>query len=91
LYDEMATDKVGAWDYTLYGSPQYFLYLLRRHVVVGAFSHPKYGGNAGGAGWAYLSEKFHLPPAAPAQAGQPLFDWRHALEKPLGTNADYLG
>ena len=38
LYDEMATDRVEGWDYELYGSPRYFLYLLRRHVVTGACS-----------------------------------------------------
>ena len=47
LYDEMASDNVADWDKSAYSSPQYFLYLLRRHVVTGAFCHPKYGGNAG--------------------------------------------
>jgi hypothetical protein len=91
LYDEMASNQVAGWDYGLYGSPQYFLYLLRRHVVTGAFCHPKYGGNAGAAGWAYLSEKFRKPSPAPGQAGQTLFDWKRSLEAPLGNNPDYLG
>jgi hypothetical protein len=91
LYDEMATNQVAGWDYNLYGSPQYFLYLLRRHVVAGAFCHPKYGGNAGAAGWAYLSEEYHMSPPAPGQPGQTLFDWKRALEVPLGSNPDYLG
>jgi hypothetical protein len=91
LYDEMATDKVQGWDYALYGSPRYFLYLLRRHVVTGAFCHPKYGGNAGAIGWAYLSERFTLPSPAPGKPGQTLFDWRRSQEHPLGVNADYLG
>src|SRR5262249_19838699 len=80
LYAEMATDKLAGWDYSVYGSPQYFLYILRRHVVTGAFCHPKYGGNAGAAGWAYLSEEYHMDSPAPGQSGQTLFDWRWALE-----------
>ena len=42
----------------------------RRH---GAFSHPKYAGNVGAAGWAYLSEKYFE-----VKDGQrsTLFDWR---------------
>lgn len=91
LYDQMAQNQVPGWDYSAYGSPQYFLYLLRRHVVTGAFCHPKYGGNAGGAGWAYLSEEFRLPSPAPGKPGQTLFDWQRAIEPPLGTNPDYLG
>ena len=51
LYNEMATNQVAGWNYDAYGSPQFFLYLLRRHVVTGAFCHPKYGGNVGAAGW----------------------------------------
>jgi hypothetical protein len=78
LYEEMASNNVPGWDYTVYNSPQFFLYLLRRHAVVGALSHPKYGGNTGAAGWAYLSERYP-------------FDWRAAIEKPLGVSADYLG
>ena len=54
LYNDMASNTVAGWDYQVYSSPQYFLYLLRRHAVTGAFCHPKYGGNAGAAGWAYL-------------------------------------
>jgi hypothetical protein len=91
LYQDMASNQVDGWDYDAYGSPQYFLYLLRRHVVTGAFCHPKYGGNAAAAGWAYLSEKYSQAPAAPGQAGRTLFDWSRALEAPLGANSDYLG
>lgn len=78
LYDQMAANNVPGWDTQKYGSPQYFLYLLRRHVAIGCFSHPKYGGNTNGAGWAYLGEKYP-------------FDWRRAIEKPLGNNNDYHG
>jgi len=83
LYDEMARDpgkpanRIDGWDYGAYDNPWFFLYILRRHAVTGAFAHPKYAGNVGAAGWAYLSEKY-------------VFDWRAALEKPLGTNEDYL-
>lgn len=85
LYNEMSTDKVNGWKYEQYGSPLYFLQLLRRHTYTGAFSHPKYGGNVGGSGWAYLSERFQ-----DAQ-GQTLFDWRKAVEQPMGIDADYHG
>lgn len=91
LYNEMASNNVAGWDYNAYSSPQYFLYLLRRHVATGAFCHPKYGGNAGAAGWAYLEDRYRLPSPAPAKEGATLFDWSRALEKPLGSNADYLG
>jgi hypothetical protein len=91
LYTEMESDRVQGWDPAVYASPRYFLYLLRRHVATGAFCHPKYGGNAGGAGWAYLEDRFRAPQPAPGVAGASLFNWRRALEKPLGINADYLG
>ena len=32
LYNDMASNTVAGWDYQAYASPQYFLYLLRRHV-----------------------------------------------------------
>ena len=62
LYNQMAQDSgVQGWDYSRYGSPRYFLQLLRRHTYTGAFSHPKYGGNAGAAGWAYLAHNLTDP------------------------------
>ena len=76
LYDQMASGTVPGWDYSAYGNPSFFLYILRRHAVVAAFAHPKYSGNVGAAGWAYLSEKYP-------------FDWRPALESPLGTSPHY--
>lgn len=85
LYNEMATDQVTGWDHNQYQSPQYFLALLRRHTYTGAFSHPKYGGNTGAVGWAYLSERFR------DRNGHTLFDWRRAVEKPLGTHPVYRG
>jgi hypothetical protein len=91
LYNEMASNQVAGWDYTAYSSPQYFLYLLRRHVVTGAFCHPKYGGNAAAAGWAYLSERYNTPSPAPGGKPTTLFDWGRALEPPLGYNKDFLG
>ncbi|PSF38261.1 hypothetical protein C7H19_07280 [Aphanothece hegewaldii CCALA 016] len=84
LYNEMTTNIVNGWDYNQYNSPLYFLQLLRRHTFTGAFTHPKYGGNIGAAGWAYLSERY-------SDAGKTLFDWRQTIEKPLGINSDYHG
>ncbi|WP_222371240.1 hypothetical protein [Rhizobium leguminosarum] len=88
LYERMAASKLGdgsipGWDYSAYDNPAYFLYILRRHAVTAAFSHPKYGGNVEAAGWAYLSERFSEPQAAS------FFDWRPALEPPLGTSSYY--
>lgn len=91
LYNDIASNTVAGWDYQAYSSPQYFLYLLRRHAVTGAFCHPKYGGNVGAAGWAYLEDRYRQPSSGPGRAGATLFDWTRALEKPLGVNADYLG
>lgn len=86
LYNQMASNNVPDWDYQRYQSPQYFLQLLRRHTISGAFSHPKYGGNVGGAGWAYLSERY-----VDKDTKETLFNWRKAVEKPLGLNEDYWG
>ncbi len=86
LYDEMKTDFVEGWPVERYGSPLYFLTLLRRHTYTGAFSHPKYHGNAGGAGWAYLRETFITP-----STGQTIFDWARSQEAPLGQDPNYLG
>lgn len=79
LYNELGSGNVPGWDYAQYGGPSYFLGTVRRHTYMGAFSHPKYGGNPGGMSWDYLAEAF------------PPFDWRQALEPPLGTSAEYLG
>ncbi len=78
LYEEMAGNDVTGWDYAAYGSPRYFLDLLRRHAFTGAFSHPKYGGNLSASGWAYLQSR--VP-----------FDWRRSLERPWGTSDHYRG
>jgi hypothetical protein len=91
LYDQMAANDVPGWDLQKYSSPQYFLYLLRRHVAIGCFLHPKYGGNTNGGGWAYLGERFKIPPDAPPGTGTTLFDWQRAIEKPLGNNNEYHG
>jgi hypothetical protein len=85
LYTQMASGQVPGWDTSVYGDPQFFLSILRRHLVSGAFSHPKYGGNAGGAGWGYLSERYT------DQAGNTLFNWARAIEEPLGVNEEYKG
>lgn len=86
LYEQMASGTVPGWDYGAYENPRYFLQLLRRHAITGAFAHPKYCGNSGASGWAYLGERYRDP-----ETGQTLFDWRRALERPLGTNEHYRG
>ena len=91
----MAQDTgVQGWDYSRYSSPRYFLQLLRRHTYTGAFSHPKYGGNAGAAGWAYLAHNLADPitgALASAESQTTAFDWSRALEKPLGRSPEYHG
>lgn len=89
LYDEMDALAPAlfndGWDRQRYNDPQYFLKLLRRHAWTGAFAHPKYGGNPGAMAWAYLSERFTT------DTGTTAFDWRRAIEPPLGTSTEYLG
>lgn len=85
LYNQMANNNVLGWDYGRYGSPRFFLQLLRRHTYTGAFCHPKHGGNTFGAGWAYLEERYR------DADGTTLFDWRRAVERPLGNDPDYHG
>lgn len=89
LYNAMAASKKGdhsvrGWDYSAYDDPAFFIYLLRRHAVTTAFSHPKYAGNVGGAGWAFLSERF-----VDKETKETQFDWRPAVEKPIGTSEYY--
>jgi hypothetical protein len=91
LYDQMATNNVPDWDTQQYASPQYFLCLLRRHVALGGFSHPKYGGNNNGAGWEYLAERYTKQVSGSTAPAATLFDWRRAIEQPLGSNTDYHG
>lgn len=86
LYGQMATDNVPGWDTSSYGSPAFFLKMLRRHAYEGAFAHPKYGGNVGAAGWAYLADRFTNP-----TTGATLFNWERIMEPPLGKSADYRG
>ncbi|XYH94635.1 gluconate 2-dehydrogenase subunit 3 family protein [Sorangium sp. So ce1128] len=86
IFMELATNSVEGWNYERYGNPSHFLTLLRRHTVTGAFSHPKYGGNAGAAGWAYLEDRYVDP-----TTGRSLFDWRRAVERPLGNSPTYRG
>jgi Gluconate 2-dehydrogenase subunit 3 len=85
LYTQMASNSVPGWDTSAYGDPSYFLKLLRRHTYEGAFTHPKYGGNVGAAGWAYLEQRFT------DATGTTLFDWRRITEQPLGKSQDYRG
>lgn len=85
LYGEMASGRVTDWDTAKYNDPTYFLQMLRRHAFSGAFSHPKYGGNASALGWRYLADRFR------DANGGTLFDWQRAIERPLGINPDYHG
>lgn len=85
LYAEMSNDDVAGWDKDRYGSPRFFLLLLRRHAMTGAFVHPRHGGNSGAAGWAYLATRYR------DAHGNTLFDWSQAMEAPLGRNTDYRG
>jgi hypothetical protein len=85
LYDEMRANRVDGWDHARYGDPSFFLLMLRRHAMTGAFVHPKHGGNSGAAGWMYLEDRFR------DEEGATLFDWRAAIEAPLGRNTDYRG
>jgi hypothetical protein len=84
LYNQMAAGTVDGWDTGQYQSPNYFLQLLRRHTYTGAFSHPKYGGNIAGAGWAYLEESYRDP------NGESCFHWERSIEQPLGDSIDYF-
>jgi hypothetical protein len=84
LYEEMK-GSVPGWNTNVYGNPSHFLRMVRRHAFLGAFAHPKYGGNAMGLGWRFLEERFR------DKQGNTVFDWRKALEKPLGTNEEYVG
>jgi hypothetical protein len=84
LYDQLWSGSVAGWSYEEYGNPKFFVQLLRRHTFTGAFSHPKYGGNVGAAGWAYLEERFR-------SNSNSLFDWRRVTEQPLGTDQFYRG
>jgi hypothetical protein len=86
LYADMWNGTVSGWDYAAYGNPRFFLQLLRRHTFTGAFSHPKYGGNAAAAGWAYLEERFRDD-----ATGTSRFAWRRITEPPLGTDPVYRG
>ncbi|EDZ98851.1 hypothetical protein BH160DRAFT_5848 [Burkholderia sp. H160] len=85
LYSEMRNDNVEGWDTSLYEHPGFFLQILRRHTFCGAFSHPKYGGNAMAAGWAYLAETYV------DREDKTCFAWQRSIETPLGTSMHYFG
>ena len=84
LYEEMK-GHVPGWNTALYDNPSHFLRMVRRHVFLGAFSHPRHGGNAMALGWRFLEERFR------DRQGRSVFDWRKAIEPPLGTNQEYVG
>lgn len=90
LYEQMADaardgTNISDWPSGRYGNPGFFLALLRRHTWTGAFSHPAYGGNVLATGWRYLEDRYS------DGAGATLFNWRRALEAPLGTDREYRG
>lgn len=85
LYAQLGSGNVPGWNYGRYENPRYFIQLLRRHVLTGAFSHPRYGGNALALGWKYLEERYRNAD------GVTLFDWTRAIEPPLGRNPTYHG
>lgn len=85
LYQDLAAGQIQGWDFTKYANPAYFLSILRRHAMTGVFAHPRHGGNSGAAGWEYLESRYT------DDSGATLFDWRRAIEAPLGHNTDYRG
>lgn len=89
LYDQMAQADTGLqvpdWDHTRYKAPSFFLRLLRRHTFTGAFCHPSYGGNIEAIGWRFLEDRYR------DANGKTLFDWKQAIEKPLGNDPSYYG
>jgi hypothetical protein len=91
LFDDMKNKSPAltqdGWDFAVYDNPGYFLYILRRHTWTGAFSHPKYGGNPGGLGWAFLGETYRTTADLLVTA----FDWGRAIEAPLGNSTEYRG
>jgi len=94
LYNEMAESesgkKIPGWDYSKYDNPTYFLKTLRRHCIVGAFSHPRYGGNIGGVGWDFIKERYCIKDTT-GKILESYFNWDLAIEKPLGKNLEYKG
>ena len=88
LYNEMMAGEEGevpGWNRNVYRNPKHFLRMVRRHTFLGAFAHPKYGGNADAMGWRFLAETFRDP-----QNGN-VFTWQRAIEPPLGSSPDYRG
>lgn len=84
LFEIMANNDHTIWDKSVYAEPAYFLKVLRRHIITAAFSHPRHGGNTQALGWQFLADLLQNKPE------DNLFDWQQALEKPLGTNKDYI-
>lgn len=89
LFADIAAWSAGTtlpqWDHARYGNPKAFMALLRRHTWTGAFCHPSYGGNIEAMGWRYLSDRYQ------SNTGDTLFDWRRAIEAPLGRDEEYRG
>ena len=84
LFEIMEKNDFSVWNKAKYDNPAYFLKALRRHIITGAFSHPRHGGNTQALGWQFLADLLSNKPE------DNLFDWRQALEIPLGNNKDYI-
>lgn len=98
LYEELANDEknrkdgivIPGWDYSKFDNPTYFLKTFRRHCIIGAFCHPRYGGNIGCAGWDYVKDMFPIKDDKGQVVGD-YFNWELAIEPPHGRSADYRG
>jgi hypothetical protein len=53
LFTDAWADAASGWPQLPF-APSQFLEAVRAHTIIGFLSHPKYGGNAGQAGWALL-------------------------------------
>ena len=83
LYSAMQTPNSEHWQLKEIKSID-FLKTFRRHIITGALSHPRHGGNTNAIGWKFLESMLS------DEKGDTYFDWRRALEKPLGINQDYI-
>lgn len=86
IYQIMNKKDFTIWNKDIYEDPSYFLKVLRRHIITATFSHPKHGGNTNALGWQFLDSV--LSDGKHENAG---YDWQQAMEKPLGTNQEYIG
>ena len=83
LYETMKTPNSEHWRLKEINSVD-FLKTFRRHIITGALSHPRHGGNTNAIGWNFLESILS------DNKGNTYFNWHRALEKPLGNNEDYI-